>query len=118
MLKPFYNNPHATAPNARSGSGVTPPAHLEQALRNRLNGWLERIDDRTDAPDPYRERARVLVVAALDAPTDGLTPYETVVEVAAAFAGSGDTRVVIMPLTDGQIGAGQATLAAWAEADG
>ena len=39
---------------------------------------------------------------ALDALTDGLTPYEVMVEDAAAFAGPDDTRVVIVPLTDEQ----------------
>lgn len=103
---------------AETQTVTTPPEHLERALRDMLQGWLELIDDRGDATEHYRHQTLVLEAAALDALADGLTPYEVaVLVVSSAFAGPDDTRVVVMPLTDEQIAAGQTVLEAWAEAE-
>ena len=85
---------------------LAPDAKAELAARRLAN------------PAPWTELGATDALVWGRCQGSGRTPYEVaVLTVASAFAGPDDERVVVMPLTDEQIDAGQTVLAAWAEED-
>ncbi len=94
---------------------VTPPKQLERVLRDLVRGWQEVVFRIPDATDDYRAMTQGVILEVEAALKEGLTPYEVaVLTLSSAFAGPYDERVVVMPLTDEQIDAGQTVLEAWA----
>ncbi len=98
---------------SRDPKYVTPPEHLERALRDLLRGWQEVVFAEPSTTDDYRALTQQVTLDTEASFKEGATAYEVVIfTLAPIFAAADEEAVTIIPLTDEQIAAGQTVLEA------
>lgn len=94
------------------------PGQYTRSLRTLLDAWEGAVLADSRTTPTFRAWVQEVVAEAHMSLDDGASAYYTLLlGVAPVFAAEDEDLVTLMPLTDEQIEAGQATLAAWADAD-